>query len=587
MKIASSQYNFAYGTQLHYPYSIGTLLAYLQTRMDGLDILPACVVRDQVGVHVDQVAQADVLLCSCYVWNWEITMALASAAKERNPNLFIVCGGPQVPNTPTGFFDRYPFVDALAHGEGEQTLEAVFRRWRTGASVLGPGVSTREGSGGPAERIGDLGALPSPYTTGMIDCLTQGIVGVSWVASWETNRGCPYQCMFCDWGSATYTKLRQYPMDRLLGEIRWFSDRHTVYIDCCDGNFGILPRDRVLARAMKETAHIFGWPKTFRQSWAKNSSEQVIEIAQELQDGGLLTAVGLSVQSLDARALGIVKRKNLSFGRFSELSQQFAAAGLPTYTEVIRGLPGETLQSFKAGLGTLATDSHIGTIYVYNCGVLPNAPMADPAYRRLHGIETVRSPIYLAHSLIHRREMPEFEEIVVATATMSREEMQAAYLFSWAVLLGESLGLLNRIRQAFGERGGDCVRFYDLFLRVCRTDPYAFGREFAMVRAYAAKGYAGEGWDHYDPTWGEVFWPIEEASWLRLANDQQLCAHLGGIADAIADGAGIPRIERAVVEAQVNQLARPTGTDLPAWARDTIWYGRRQRRFLKAGEPTC
>lgn len=75
LRIASSQYNFLYGDQLHYPYSIGCLLAYLETKMDGLDLLPTAVLRDQFDVHVGRVSQADVLLCSCYVWNWEITIA--------------------------------------------------------------------------------------------------------------------------------------------------------------------------------------------------------------------------------------------------------------------------------------------------------------------------------------------------------------------------------------------------------------------------------------------------------------------------------------------------------------------------------
>lgn len=548
--------------------------------MDGLDLLPTAVLRDQFDVHVGRVSQADVLLCSCYVWNWEITMALAQRAKAKNPHLFVVCGGPQVPDRTEGFFDRYPFVNALVHGEGEETLARVMTAWRDLTPVEGPGVTTRTATGGGSPRIGELN-LPSPYTSGMLDRLTTGTIGVKWVASWETNRGCPYQCTFCDWGSATYTKLRQYPLDRLFAEISWFAHRRIGYIDCCDANFGILPRDLTLARTLKETALDFGYPGTFRQSWAKNSSEKVIEVAKELQAGKMLTAVGLAVQSLDENTLGIIKRKNLPFDRLSDLSAKFAEHGLPTYTEVIRGLPGETLESFKRGLGALATDSHIGTLYIYNCGVLPNAPMADPAYRNAHGIETVRSPIYLAHSSVHRRDVPEYEEIVVATATMSREDMHQAFLFSWAVLLGESLGLLNLIRQAFGEQGIGCVEFYDRFLEFCAQDDGVFGREYAIVQDYAAKGYRGEGWNHHDPTWGDIYWPIEEASWLRLVETPDLGASFLRAARWVHHDRGGRPISRVVIDAQADQLVRPSGTDLPTWARETIWYGRRRRTFLK------
>lgn len=584
MKIASSQYNFLYGDQLHYPYSIGCLLAYLETRMTGLDILPTCVLRDQMDVHVGRVSQADVLLCSCYVWNWEITMALAAQAKVKNPNLFIVCGGPQVPDRTDGFFDKYPFVNALVHGEGEETLSGLLADWRDIRPLTGPGITTREDSRPTGSRLDDLSPLPSPYTSGMMDRLTTGTQGVKWVPSWETNRGCPYQCTFCDWGSATYTKLRQYPMDRLLSEIRWFADKQIGYIDCCDANFGILPRDMVLARTMKESKMSTGFPGAFRQSWAKNSSEKVIEIAKELKEGGLLTAVGLAVQSLDHDTLSIIKRKNLPFDRLSDLSQKFADAGLPTYTEVIRGLPGETLATFKRGLAQLAMDSHIGTFAIYHCGILPNAPLADPEYRKAHKIEGVRSPIYLAHSAATGGEdIQEYEELVIATATMPREDVLKSFLFSWAVLIGETFCLLNCVRKAFGDVGIGCESFYDLFLRVLASETGAFGREYQVVKDYAATGYAGLGWDHVDPTWGDIKWPIEEASWLRLVNTSTLEESLRGVVDAMADQSHISRIDRGIIRSQVAQLSRPSDSqlDLPTWARETIWYGKRRRRFVR------
>jgi len=563
VKIASSQYSFTYGSgpnkQLHYPYSLGTLLAYATKQRSDLDILPSCILRDDLRNHVELVSTADVLLGSCYVWNREITTTLAREAKLRNPSLRVIFGGPQVPDDvwATGFFQEYPFVDTVVHGEGEASLVAA----------LGPRALDREIE---SARIQDLDRLPSPYTSGMIDRLISGTSGVKWVASWETNRGCPYQCTFCDWGSATYTMLRQYPLDRLWAEIDWFADNNVGYIDCCDANFGILPRDLGIARRLKEVALSRGAPNTFRQSWAKNSSERVIAIAQELKAAGLLTAVGLAVQSLDDDTLEIIKRKNLPFGRFSDLSAQFAAAGLPTLTEVIRGLPGETLESFKMGLGQLANGSQISNIYIFNCAVLPNAPMASPDYRSRHKIETVRSPIYLAHTSIHETAQ-EFEEIVISTATMNRQHMHQAFMFSWAILLGESLGMLKVLRRQFG----DAAEFYDRFLQHCSNNSGKLGLEHASVSQYAKNGYEGRGWSHHDPSLGDVYWPIEEASWLRLRESPDLRRDLAVFADSI----GVPESH---VDEQIDSLTeRPADVSLSDWARETMWYGRRRKRHLK------
>ena len=37
----------------------------------------------------------------------------------------------------------------------------------------------------------------------------------------ETNRGCPYGCTFCDWGSATLSRIRKFDLDRVFAELEW------------------------------------------------------------------------------------------------------------------------------------------------------------------------------------------------------------------------------------------------------------------------------------------------------------------------------------------------------------------------------
>ena len=38
---------------------------------------------------------------------------------------------------------------------------------------------------------------------------------------------------------------------------------------------------------------------------------------------------------------------------------------------------------------------------------------------------------------------------------------------------------------------------------------------------YVDDGYAGKGWDHSDPKLGDIYWIMEEASWLRFAYDKK------------------------------------------------------------------
>ena len=107
----------------------------------------------------------------------------------------------------------------------------------------------------------------------------------------------------------------------------------------------------------------------------------------------------------------------IKFDNFSELTETFRKKEIPTHTELIMGLPGETLESWKKGLEILASGSQIGSIYIYNCGVFVNAPMNEPTYMKFHDIKTIRSPIFLAHTSIHDRGIPEFEYIALISGS--------------------------------------------------------------------------------------------------------------------------------------------------------------------------
>ena len=84
------------------------------------------------------------------------------------------------------------------------------------------------------------------------------------------------------------------------------------------------------------------------------------------------------MQSLDTNTLDIMKRANIKFDSFGELTTIFRENNIPTYTELIMGLPGETLETFKQGLENIA-HTKIDTVFIYHCSVLPNAPMNVPA----------------------------------------------------------------------------------------------------------------------------------------------------------------------------------------------------------------
>ena len=200
VKVSSSQYNYIYGKQIQLPYSIAMLYTYVKSQKDLGDKFhfeKTCVFRDKVNKNIEECSDSDILLCSCYVWNWEITTYLAKEVRKINPNCLIIFGGPQVPDFSSDFFEKYPFVDIIVHGEGEYVIANIFEEFlnKKDFSKI-KGLETKDYRTEPEPRINDLDSLPSPYLTNTVWDLAEKVDGIRWICPWETNRGCPYLCTF-------------------------------------------------------------------------------------------------------------------------------------------------------------------------------------------------------------------------------------------------------------------------------------------------------------------------------------------------------------------------------------------------------
>jgi radical SAM superfamily enzyme YgiQ (UPF0313 family) len=245
-----------------------------------------------------------------------------------------------------------PFADIVVRGEGEYIVASLIEKILRGEDYTNDSGLLINQNGvckdnGPGERINDLDSVPSPYLTGVFDSILP--LEKEWNAVIETNRGCPYKCTFCDWGSLTYSKVKKFNLTRVFHEIEWMSQNKIGYMDVADANFGIfIERDNMIVDKLIEVQTNNGYPYRTGWSWAKNQQSEVVGIAKKLiKSGHFNNGLTISLQSMDENTLNTIKRSNMGINKINEIFAECRKDGVPLNVELILGLPGETLQTWE------------------------------------------------------------------------------------------------------------------------------------------------------------------------------------------------------------------------------------------------
>jgi radical SAM superfamily enzyme YgiQ (UPF0313 family) len=516
------------------PHSTGVLQAYAKRHApdaSSLRFLIPLYKRLPLGQAVEHLSTADVVGFSVYVWNIQFSLAVARELKRRRPDVLIVMGGPQVPDNADAFLRTNRFVDVVCHGEGERAFVEILarREARCWNGVCSSSYLTQDGrlvENPRRARITDLDEIPSPMLEGTYDDLMRSVPDQQWLATWETNRGCPFACTFCDWGSATASKISRYGESRLLQEIEWLADHRIHHLFVCDANFGMLSRDVEIAERLVDAYRRRHMYVAVSVQNTKNRTDRSAQIQRIFKQSGVVSfGASISLQSVDPTVLKAIKRDNISLEAFDRLQNHYAKEGLDTYSDLIIGLPGETYSSFTEGVGRVIRNGQLNRMAFYECSVLPNAPMAKPDYRKSFQIETVPIRIVHAHEPLVNAytEYPEFIDIVVSTSTMSREEWIRARVFADFV---ELLFFDRLLHVPFVLLGiGLGLGYRQLFEQFMDADTSAFPVTAATAGIFEdhARSMLAGG-PQYIPSeeWLGLWWPTDQYALAGLAQGEAL-----------------------------------------------------------------
>jgi|SRR3990172_5095867 len=447
IKIGLVEIGDSFGGQYYFPYSIGVLRAYAEKKLESSGIcefFPIIYKRGNIEKYVESLSGADIVFFSAYLWNFKVSLEVASRLKREKREIVNVFGGPQVPDLNEkmfAFLKKYPFIDIASFGEGEIPFLKVIESCRDREWDVVPSIGYKRSDSIIAfnefkETIQDINDIPSPYLSGVFDELIVQNPDEKWQGRIETNRGCPFTCAFCYWGRKSERKIKQFDLQRIYNEIDWLSKNRVEFVFCCDANFGILERDIDIAKKVAANKKSFGYPKVFSVQNTKNSRDRIFELQKILNDAGLQRGVNLALQSLNEETLKYIERSNIDNKAYTELQQLFTASNIPTFTDLIIGLPGETYESFTRGVSEIIASGQHNRIQFINLTILENTLMAGPNYQQEHGLRIVEAEFVPHHSSLNKlNEIVETHSLVIGTNSMPMNDWIRTRVFSWMVSL--------------------------------------------------------------------------------------------------------------------------------------------------------
>lgn len=442
-------------------------------------------------------SSVDVLLCSFYIWNEKRQIEIAKRAKQQNPNILILGGGPQAQYKPHQNTKLYETLDFITPYEGEQVVaEVLYKKLNdipiTETDLL---VDPRNPRDSVKPKRLQLRDFESPFLLYKNDFhrFAKDIRSkYNMVATmWETNRGCPYKCAFCDWGSATADKIRRFSEDNIIKEIEMISELQVDYVFNADANFGIFKEDLKYVEKAVEMKQKNGYPKDLQFCAAKNKKEISNKAHKLLYDNQMCMGAQISFQHTDGEVLEAIDRSNIKQEKLQEELEEAFRNKIPLVGVVILGNPGDTLQKWKENISHMLDIGFQHDLRIHDFMLLPNAPAADPEYIKRYQIKTAER-----HNFNAGFQALYSSDFVVSTNTYNEYDYAQMQAFSYFIVAFHILNI-SKFVSLFAKHYYDIDywKFYDELSKMPNTskiyeeiqenmEKYTFGKVKSKAMLY-------------------------------------------------------------------------------------------------------
>lgn len=312
-------------------------LRYLLANMDELrseTVLKEFTIHDLIpDVLSDLLAlNPQIIGFGVYIWNVEALTKLVADLKRVRPEIVVVLGGPEVSYET----EEQPIVqlaDYVITGEGDHEFRNLCRTLLAGTK---PNAKVLHAP------VPELPTIHLPYDEYSDEDIQNRVIYV------EASRGCPFTCEFCL--SALEIPVRQFPLDEFLAQMQGLLDRGVRQFKFVDRTFNLNLR---VSRAILEffLERIGEGLFLHFELIPDRLPESLRALIARFPPGSIQFEIG--IQTFDPEVCRLISRPQENELVESNLRWLRENTSVHLHTDLIAGLPGESIESFAAGFDRL------------------------------------------------------------------------------------------------------------------------------------------------------------------------------------------------------------------------------------------
>lgn len=365
-----------------------------------------------------EIKEADIIMFSSYAWNYGINDELAKYIKNNHPEKICVLGGPHIGTNEPEFLITRTFYDFICQPTkpGEPFIEDLIDSWfETNGKPNFEDISWELKSCKKTNHNMNYGISVYEehfdYLKEMLDYAKQNKMEPFIIL--ESTRGCPYKCVFCEWGGGTGTKIIKKDIDLVKRDILALKKAGFRDAYLTDANFGAFKdRDIEIFRFAWENGFnltdistvktknlekrkelIDSWFEIVGSKFQKQLKDEVntLDMWDETKFSSVVPTV--SIQSISETAMKIADRTDLSTKDKIELSRYIKEKceeknyPIPAI-ELILGMPGSTLDDFYNEM-EIIWNFQAWSSFRHDYMFLTDSQLNSPEYKEKYQIKTV------------------------------------------------------------------------------------------------------------------------------------------------------------------------------------------------------